>query len=149
MTHLSNPGVLQQYSGWTSLDSKITRRMSPRKSNIRTVEAKLSLGFVNNCATKPCVSGGTAPCILYLDTRCKCSASPTARSTTRKGDAGTHKKGGLGGGGLARQRNPARSPIITPTEVLVLQQGEICPTVTALQNDCTDKVTRANGILQS
>jgi hypothetical protein len=39
LTHLSNPGVLQHYSGWTSLDPKITRRMSPRIPNKRTAEA--------------------------------------------------------------------------------------------------------------
>lgn len=99
VTHLSNPGVLQHYSGWTSLDSKITRRMSLRISKKRTVQAKLSLCFVNNYAANSCVSGGRAPYILHHDTRCECLASPTARSTPREEDARTQEKGGWVGGG--------------------------------------------------
>jgi len=96
LKHLSNPVFLQPYSGWASLDLKSTQRKWPRISNKRTVEAKLPLCFVNTYATKACVSGGTAPHIIYLDTRCECSASSTARSTPREGDAGTQEKGGRG-----------------------------------------------------
>jgi hypothetical protein len=63
-THVSNPVLLQHYSGRTSLDPKITRRMSPPISNKRRIQAKLSACFVNNYATKSCVSGGTAPYIV-------------------------------------------------------------------------------------
>jgi len=97
VTQLSNPVFLHYYLGWTSLDPRSTQRMWPRISNKRTVEAKLSQCFVNKYATKAFESGGRDPYILYLDTRCEYSASPTARSTPREGDAGTQEKGGRGG----------------------------------------------------
>jgi hypothetical protein len=89
-----------------SLDPKSRQRMSQRIYNKRTVEAKLSLCFVNKYATKTNVSGGMASYILQLDTRRECSASSIARSTPREGDAGTQEKGGLAYLATARQRTP-------------------------------------------
>ena len=112
VTYHSNPVFLQHHSGWRSLDPKITRRISPRIFNKRAVQTKPSLCFVNNYATKSCVSGGTAPYILYLDTDASVQLQPPTAVLPVKETPVPRRKGSGGGG--SQTTNP-ETPVVLPT----------------------------------